>query len=263
MFSDKALERIVREALGKPDGVLTTDDLLTVEVIAPTCCAGVCDLSELQYCKNLKRLALWDDYIRPLGNLRKIDVLAHLPRLREISLVNYRFISDLSPLAKLIDLEVLDLAGNAIEEISVLSGLTSLRVLRVGVNPIADLSPINYLTELTELDIPKLAHNLNFSAFTKLQSLNISFSDSDDLKYIADAKQLSKLHICANSVDVSCLSHLKHLKELSIAARAITGLDSLSQLKKLEVLRIWHSGGKIDEHMLPSSLRELFVGILI
>ena len=64
-------------------------------------------------------------------------------------------VSDLSPLAGLPQLELLDLARNAVLDLSPLAGLTRLSRLEISGNEISDLSPLAGLKRLSVLDLSR------------------------------------------------------------------------------------------------------------
>ena len=108
-FPQEKLEKTIRVHLGKADGVITKQDLLSLDVLR---CygVGVYDLRPIAYMTRLKRLEL-------TGN----------------SIVN------LSPLAGLTNLQTLNLVNNSIIDVSPLAGLTNLRELDLRNNKISSL----------------------------------------------------------------------------------------------------------------------------
>ncbi len=85
-------------------------------------------------------------------------------------------ISDITPIADLVDLEQLWLDGNHISDIAALSGLVQLRLLGLGDNRIEDLSPLISNEGLGDGDKITLAGNpldltLDSSAMTAIDTL--------------------------------------------------------------------------------------------
>ena len=78
--------------------------------------------------------------LRPLASLINLEVL---------SLENTQ-VSDISPLAALTNLQTLDISNNLIEDLRPLAGLTELRTLWIQGNPITDFTPLAGLN-LTDL----------------------------------------------------------------------------------------------------------------
>jgi len=82
-----------------------------------------------------------------------VEVLLELPNLTRLSL-SWNQISDISPLAELVNLEELWLHENDVEDISALAYLVNLTELRIPWNPrISDLSPLAGLTNLRLLQL--------------------------------------------------------------------------------------------------------------
>ncbi len=259
-FKDKGLEKMIRDTLGKPQGEVTVEELESIEVIVPSYYRVISDISELKYCKNLKKLEFPSDDRQPITTIKQIDALSELTELKELTLACNWVLSDISPLKNLKKLEVLKLYGNAIEDISVLKELPALRILYLGENPIQDFSPISGMTELVELGLPRLRDNSILSAFTKLQALNIVSCDPYVLNHIVGAKQLSKLTVSSaeHDLDVTALAELSHLRKLEIYAKKIIGAEAISSLKELELLRI-QGLTEIDSIQFPESLRVLWL----
>ena len=121
-------------------------------------------VSDLSPLKNLTKLKSAD-----LGGNRisNIEPLKHLTNLTELELTGTRQLSDISPLAGLINLRVLQLASCKISDVSSLAGLTKLERLRLEYNEISDISP---LAGLTNLKILRLQYN-RISDFSPLHQL--------------------------------------------------------------------------------------------
>lgn len=133
-ISDPNLRAAIETELGKAAGAsITMAEMATlIEFRAPN--TDISDLTGLETAVNLQRLDLGREYVSAEGRF-----------------INNNTISDLTPLAGLTQLTVLDLNGNAISDISALSGLTNLVVLRLGDNVITDISALSGLTNLVVL----------------------------------------------------------------------------------------------------------------
>jgi internalin A len=62
-------------------------------------------------------------------------------------------ISDVSPIAGLVQLRTLDLSSNRISDLTPLAGLVNLKVLNLAVNPLQDLTSLINLDELHEVSL--------------------------------------------------------------------------------------------------------------
>ena len=131
---DSNLRAAIEDALGKAPGApITTAEMGSlIELRAPN--ADISDLMGLETAVNLQRLDRGREYVAAEGRF-----------------INNNSISDLTPLAGLTQLTVLDLNSNAISDISALSGLTNLVVLRLGANVITDITALSGLTNLVVL----------------------------------------------------------------------------------------------------------------
>ncbi|NRA66523.1 MAG: leucine-rich repeat domain-containing protein [Pseudobacteriovorax sp.] len=131
--------------------------------------------------------------------LTDVSPLASLINLKRLNL-NYNAITDVEPISYLVNLNGLRIQGNGIEDISSLSFLQNLVTLDAAVNKISDISAVSQLTNVTGF---VLNHN------------NIS--------------------------DVSPLSGLPFLQGLAMKDNLITNPAALASLPQLLVLDISHN----------------------
>ena len=84
-----------------------------------------------------------------------------------------RAVADVSALAGLTELRVLNLGDNAVADLAPLSGLTGLRVLDLSSNAVADVGPLAGLTGLERLDLSgnRIADVSALSGLTRLEVL--------------------------------------------------------------------------------------------
>ena len=195
---DANLRAAVRNALGlAPNDPLTQQAILALtrlRYLGPDLndTEKIADLTGLEYALNLEHL----------------DLYAHL-------------ISDLRPLAGLVKLRSLWLAGNKIANIRSLTNLP-LEELDLGGNPINDFAPLAELTSLTRLAF--WGNGLGNS----------------DLSIITGLTQLTQLDLRGNKIsDISSLRKLVNLKKLQLEGNPITDtsllLNLTSQNPNLEI----------------------------
>ena len=148
-FADANLERCVRKALDRPQGPLTPADLASLTELDASY-KNIESLAGLEHATALQSLAL-------RGNaITDVSPLASLINLRKLWLWG-NDIADMSPLASLISLRTLSLWGNEITDVSPLARLTNLQWLQLGDNDIADISPLASLTNLRWLGVTENA----------------------------------------------------------------------------------------------------------
>ena len=161
---DSNLAAAIRETLGLASGEAITDlamlrlDLLSVRD------RQITDLTGIEHATNIGALTFFGDTqitdITPLAKLTKLAVLN----------INGSRISDISPLAGLTSLRHLNLGPAEISDISPLAGLTNLKNLLLQNNPISDLSPLAELTNLKYLHL--WGNPLNYaSIYTHIPAL--------------------------------------------------------------------------------------------
>ena len=132
---DDNLRAIVENALGRTSGATITAADMEIFTIANLANRNIRNLTGLEYATNLRVL-----------NLGAVTTPSGFR-------VNNNFISDISPLEGLNNLEELNLEVNVISDISPLGGLNNLTKLFLGDNAISDISPLGGLNNLTQLGI--------------------------------------------------------------------------------------------------------------
>lgn len=220
VFADPILEREIRSYLNKPTGEITKADVLGIERLNLSS-TGISNLEGIQHLENLKELLLWDNNIH-----------------------------DVTPLSYLLNLLWLDIGGNEIEDISPLTNLTNLQLLNADNNRIQDISPINLMVQLLSLDLSEnlikfLGFNQGvsiqssqpsnpFNKLIKLETLNLSNNQIDDVSNLSGLVNLRHLNLNENKVnDISDLNQLRSLQELSIAYNQLEDISVLSMFPDL------------------------------
>ena len=238
-ISDPNLRAAIAEELGKsPNAPITAEEMKRLRELR-VADRGIRDLTGLQFATNMYRLHI--------GEGRRGNQ-----------------VSDLSPIAGLINLERLYLASNPISDISLLKGLTNLKGLVLERTLVSDLSPLKGLTNLEALwmddtivsDLSPIARLINLK--------NLRFHDSlvSDLSPLAGLINLENLTFAHRGLsDISSLAGLVNLKGIFSWDHSISDLSPLAGLTKLE--RIDFCGGNISD-LTPlaglTGLKELYLG---
>ena len=166
---DSNLAAAIRETLGLASGEAITDlamlrlDLLSVRD------RQITDLTGIEHATNIGALSFFDD-----TQITDITPLAKLTKLAVLNIRGGR-ISDISPLAGLTNLRHLNIDSANVSEISPLAGLTNLKNLILSTNPINDLSPLAGLTSLQQLHIgsTKISDLSPLTGLTNLRYLSL------------------------------------------------------------------------------------------
>ena len=237
---DPDLRTAIAEELGKsPNAPITAEEMKRLRELDVRD-RNIHDLTGLQFATNLIRLDLgrWGDP----GNQ----------------------VSDLSPLAGLINLQQLFLDRNQVSDLSPLAGLINLHELLINRNPISDLSPLRGLKNLKYLWMEDTLVS-DFSplrGLTNLVEFYFHHSFVSDLSPLAGLINLERIHFSGNRgvSDLSPLTGLVNLKRIGSWGHSISDLSPLAGLTKLE--RINFCGGKISDLTplvgLPN-LEELYI----
>ena len=152
-----------------------------------------------------------------------------------------RAVADLSALAGLTALRVLNLADNAVADLAPLTGLTGLRVLDLSSNAIADLGPLAGLTGLERLDLSgnRIADVSALSGLTRLEVLRLDGNQIDDALPLWSLQGLVHLGLSDNRIaDVGLLTELRSLKRLDLGGNRVSDISPLGDLSGLVWLRL-------------------------
>jgi Leucine-rich repeat (LRR) protein len=230
VINDNALRKAIEEALGEP----VTQ-------------AGLAALTELHADK------------RGIYSLAGLDQAIHLAHL---SLVDNE-IENITPLARLTELETLYLDRNACFDLSPLAGLVNLRRLSLGgfwvdedvgtltleaFGPawgpaITNVAPLARLTNLTELHIQNHAIRdiKPLARLRRLTQLTLNGYRGGgpirDFSPLCNLAQLERLVLCSNKIsDISALKCLERLAWLDLRINEIRDIEPLLALPKLRHL---------------------------
>ncbi len=205
---DSNLRAAVAEALGKSANTPITPDEMKRLRRFDAGRRNVKDLTGLQFATNLTWLHLIDNQI-----------------------------SDLSPIAGLIELRELWARHNNISDISPVRGLTNLTHLEVDDNRVSDISPVRNLNHLVDLRINrnKISDLSPVAGLINLKELNVSDNNVSDLSPLLQLINLEELYCEDNTVsDLSPVAGLIKLKEFAFGANNITDVSPLARLINLE-----------------------------
>jgi Leucine-rich repeat (LRR) protein len=174
-------------------------------------------------------------------------------------------ISDISPLAGLTKLRVLNLSDNNISDITPLAGLTNLEELDLGRNEITDLTPLKELTNLERLNlhINQISNIMPLAGLTNLELLHLGGGETEisDLTPLAGLTNLEELELTSSKIsDITPLKELTDLRVLNLWNNNISDITPLKGLTKLDALYLQFN--KITYYLssLPPELTRLDIG---
>ena len=241
---DDGLEAAIRDALAKPSGDLTCDNLLSLtELVANS--RGIQNLDGLEKATNLTELTLKTNQIMSLESLRGLTKLTYLDLgenqitslepLRNLTNLSSLFafrndIVNITSLKNLTKLTLLTLFSNDIVDLEPLSGLTELMSLGLGGNDISNVQPLAGLTKLTKLslDTNELTNITPLESLKNLEELNLFRNDISNIVALAGLTKLTKLTLGNNKLkNITSLENLINLNTLGLAENEIDDITSL------------------------------------
>ncbi|MGM9608419.1 MAG: phosphotransferase [Oscillospiraceae bacterium] len=272
-FTSASMEAAVRQALQKPEGSITYDELAGIQRLAVV--GGTAfsaeqafdyrigsyidnqyqadqpwgditdgDLALLSYMPDLKELYLCRQEIRDISALTELH-------LTTLALCENK-IMDFSPLASLTELETLYLGDNPATDYSVLAGLTRLRILTVegsGVNGVAAVDSLDFLNGLTlqelglGLTVPKDGDWSPLSTQIALEKLLLWDPPEAAVEAANTLSGLKTLFLCDYfRDDLTMLSGLASLEVLNVHKGNVKSLEGVGSLSRLITLAVGLNG---------------------
>ncbi len=173
-FADPLLEKMVRDAMGKPEGDIT--------------------IAEAEAIQELKLGIEWQKFIPEEQQIKDLSGLENFRNLEVLEL-HFHKITDVSPLAGLTKLVSLALGGNPVADITPLSGMTNLQGLTLFNCAASDYSTLAKLTNLDflMLEYSSFTDTSVLSGLTKLGNLSLSHTQVSDVSPLAGLTNLHRL----------------------------------------------------------------------
>ena len=259
---DSNLHAAIAEALGKsPTAPITVEEMEGLEELeAPN--RDIQDVTGLQFTTNLRllRLGNWGT-----GNqVSNISPLAGLINLRELWL-SHNPISDLSPLKNLKNLTRLQLHNTQIVDLSSIAGLIALRRLDISHTDVSNLSPIARLINLQRLDFPgnSISDISPLAGLINLETLAFEDNNVSDLSPLAGLINLKYIYSRHNPI--SSLSPLAGLTKLEILVANHGHISDLTPVAGLTALTELHVAANDISDISPlvslTGLKELYLDV--
>lgn len=230
VFYDKNLEKLIRDYINKPSGVILKSDVVNITRIEADN-KNISDLRGIENLVNLQDLDLFNNL-----DVENIEPLASLKNLKYLSITDSK-VSDITPLEGLTNLCSLIIWGSNVQDISPLKGLTNLYRLDLEASNISDIKD---LKDLKNLEYLSLAYNRNI----------------EDISIVNGLKNLKQIDLTDNQVtDISALNGLTGLTEIDLNSNNIKDISILAQFKELDTLTL--DGNKVSDFSVLSKLTNL------
>lgn len=197
--------------------------------------------------------------------LKKESIYAAIRKLvksHAVDLSAFKSIDNLDPLAKLTDLQNVNIAGTRVTDLTPIRNLNFLEVLNISNCQIESLSPLRYMQNIKELDVSNTAIKdlVPISAYLNLERLNVSGSKVDSLEHISGLSNLTDLRFNNSKVaDLNPIKGLQNLSILQLSGTPVKDISPVSGLNKLVRLDFKHTEiANLDSLTHLTSLQLLF-----
>ena len=207
----------------------------------------------------------WVKYPSRYGGVEVLEQINNAKNQQTSSLnLSNSNISDISPLAGLVNLKKLELKHNNIADLSPLASLTELTSLDLYDNNISDLTALSELRNLVILRLPKnnIVNITSLHEMEKLTELILWDNNISDLSPISNLIGLRELHLGYNNIeDINPLAGLINLKNLNLRMNKISNIDPIKNLTDLEGIFRIDDNNITDINALSflSSVRNLII----
>lgn len=175
-----------------------------------------------------------------------LSFLGGFPYLRMLSIPDTsQRQSDVTWIANLSQLEGLNLNGSMVEDISLLAGLQNLRMIQLARNPISDFSPLRALSRLdwVVLNCCGISDISFLEPLTSLHELTLWGNQISDISVLRGIHNLGTLDVGSNAIsDISALSEHTALRQLYLWGNP---MDQASYCVYLPVIQDHNPGAAI------------------
>lgn len=252
-FSDSYLEKVVRETVAKPTGLILSDDVANLDILI----ASIEQIQSLEGIENLTTLTTLDV---SKAKVSDITPLATLTGMLNLDLSSNQ-IDDMSALGELTKLQELNLANNKIDKVNNMIWLSykDLNTLNLGGNQISDYSSLYRLTNLERLllndnqidTILPLTELAQMKVEPQLREVDLSGNQIKTLetlengKHLGNLVNLEKLDLSRNQItDIGPIVWLQNTNftELNLSENQLSSLNPLTNMTNLEVLDLSKTG---------------------
>jgi hypothetical protein len=218
-FREPALERMLLETLGKPEGTRLTEidlaEITSLKILGATHAAVD---ESLISTNSTDGYTIDGTKYTERGDIRSLYDFKHFRNLNKLT-IGYNEISELTGIEELKGLRTLGLYCNEISDLSPLAGLEELDFLYLYNNQISDLQPLAGLSGLQELWLNNnaVASLEPLSTATGMERLIVSGNQITDISPLASMKTLFILHADDNQItDLTALAEIPVLEDLSL-----------------------------------------------
>ena len=257
-FPDSNLRAAVSKALRRTPNAPITVTAMERVVRLDAQNSGIVDLTGIQFATNLTHINISHNQVSDLSPI------AGLIELRELWVID-TLVSDVSPVRGLTNLTHLGFGRCQVSDVSPVSGLVNLEELYMKYTRVSDMSPVSRLINLEYLNFgyTNVSDLSPIAGLTNLKNLQFSGTNISDASPLARLINLEYIRFSGNEVsDLSPFAGLINLKTISTWGNPFSDLSPLARLSNMERLDI--CGASLQDASLAplaglTGLKELYL----
>ena len=191
--------------------------------------------------RNDLRLSVVTELVQVINPLDIKYIQNHIESYKPIPEFSRRYITDISPIAKLENLTKINLSDTNVKHLSPLKALDKLKCLKLAGTQIRSIDFLLTNTEIRNLDISRtLIKSLYpLSNMKNLKILNAKLSDVDDISALSSNKNLESINLAGTKVsNINPLSSCENLVNIDLSNTKVHNLVGLLNCNKLETIDI-------------------------
>ena len=186
----------------------------------------------------------WQSLFRKLTNKTDsvgLSDIREMEAITEINLANNQYIQNIEPLARLTNLQRLNISGTQVSDLTPIRNLTELQEVDASRSAITDIAVLKYASKITKLNIE--GTNVSDLSVVKkmpdLQMLKARATKVSDLAGLIDLTSLTNVDVSKTQISsLTSFQNLTAMQILDVSATAVSDLTSITGLKSLTELNI-------------------------
>ncbi len=186
----------------------------------------------------------WQSLFRKLTNKTDsvgLSDIRQMSAITEIDLSNNQYIQNIEPLARLTNLQKLNISGTPISDLAPIRNLTELQEVDASRSAVKDISVLKYASKITRLNIENtgVADISVVKKMPALQALDASKTKATDFTGLTDLTPLTFLDLSGTPLQsLIPLQNLAAVQVLDLSSTSVSDLSPIVGLKSVTELTI-------------------------
>ncbi|MEI9917346.1 MAG: leucine-rich repeat domain-containing protein [Bacteroidota bacterium] len=186
----------------------------------------------------------WQSLFRKISNKTDsvgLSDIRQMSAITEINISNNQYIQNIEPLARLTNLQKLNISGTKISDLTPIRNLTELQEVDLSRSAVKDIAVLKYASKISKLNLENtgISDLSVVKKMTSLQVLNARGTKTNDLTGIIDLTTLTNVDVSKTQItSLAPFQNLTAIQVLDVSSNAISDLAPLTNLKALVELNI-------------------------